>query len=316
MSAVEPPDRRQWRARRGPALSAVCRHAALLHHEARRAARSHPCAPSRARSAGPISSARSETAPRESPWSPACAGVIGPIRACCGSSATPGLTAPGDDQKLRQAKSPGQRSQRAHGITEPRVLHHRDAAPLRASATRERNTGDQRHRIAFIGHRQVAQTRILQHVVDERREIRTRHARIPEKAPLARRLDELMRFNHGPYPRRAARRTAERRLRVGKIHRATKILEIIDATPVTMHIQHFDRRARPQSGHSAAPAYRAHRSRRRARSSPKTALSVVKPWRLTFSIPIQRPCARVCTIQPSSRGSACAALATDRSSTF
>ena len=102
------------------------------------------------------------------------AGVIGPISACCGSSATPGCPRHVTISKLRQTKRPGERGQRAHGIAEAGVLHHRDAAPAVALARRaERDARDQRDRIALVRHRHVVQRLVLQHVVDERREDRS-----------------------------------------------------------------------------------------------------------------------------------------------
>ena len=107
------------------------------------------------------------------------------------------LSPPGDDQQLRQPKGPGERGQRAHGIAQPGILHHGDAAPERALAVaRERDAGDRAppHRLHWPSTRM--QRGVLQHVVDERRQKRAGHAGVPAKSPLARRLDELMRFNH------------------------------------------------------------------------------------------------------------------------
>ncbi len=121
------------------------------------------------------------------------------------------LSSPRDDQQLRKTKRPRQRGERADGVTQSRILHHRDApavrhapAQRRSSRPCERHAGHQRHRVAFIRHGDIVQRFVLQHIVDERREIGAGNSRIPVETPPARRLDKVMRFNQGPARRGAA----------------------------------------------------------------------------------------------------------------
>ena len=207
------------------------------------------------------------------------AGVIGPIRACCGSSATPGWPRQVTISNWGRAEGPSQRGQRAHRIAQSRVLHHRDAAPMaRVDFAGERDSGNQRHRIALIAHRYVTERGVLQHVVDERRQVRAGDAGIPPKAAVPRRLDKLLCLDHRPSSRGAVgRRAADRRLRVREIDRETQIIEVVDAAPVAVHVQKPRSPLRRRSARSAVPAYRACQNSRAHRNSSSAAFSLPRP---------------------------------------
>ncbi len=96
-----------------------------------------------------------------------------------------GLRPPGDNQQLRQPKGPSERGERTDRITQPGILHHGDTASVRrARIARKRHAGNERHCIAFVRHRHIVQGRVLQDIVDERRQKGTGHAGIPAKSSL------------------------------------------------------------------------------------------------------------------------------------
>ena len=99
------------------------------------------------------------------------------------------------DQQQRHAQRVAQRRERIHGVAEPRVLHHHDRPDPAEPGPRA-----DRHRVAFVGGRQVPNRGIGDHAVDERREVRTRHAGPQSEARGAAAVEKRPRRQHQKLP--------------------------------------------------------------------------------------------------------------------
>ena len=117
------------------------------------------CAMARS-SAGPIAAASVGNSSHAISMVSSIAGVIGPISACCGSSATPGWP------RQVTISSCGRRNVQVSDVSGLTALPSPEfciiAMPRRrrrSAVPGERDAGDQRHRIAFVRHRHVAQRR-------------------------------------------------------------------------------------------------------------------------------------------------------------